>query len=151
VARLSKEEIRLEQEARFPESFQGAEPWLALADKALTLEGVREFSTSEWSAQGYTPPSIGLGIVAHDFHAIRGEYEAIRLEAKFITSEGLAQLRERQFELRDELRQQRTINEAKKIQQALWIIAQAMRDPHRRQFFSRAIRTLDLAVRIVRT
>lgn len=132
-------------ETNLPERFDDGSAWRALAERASALGDVREFSTEEWQAlTGIATDVLRGPLIASSMWTLSRDYEAARLEAKFITLTGLDELLAQRAQFARELRGALNPTTIRGLRGALFISAQADTDPDRRRPWSRLVRDLDL-------
>lgn len=141
--RQRDEQTRLE--AAYPDRFEDAGAWLALANQARPLVGATTMDIKEYR-RGAGLPSNNLrgAVAAPKMWQLRQAYEALRLGAKRPSLQGIdAAVNWLNANARD-VRGLRQINDLKGALQARYIVEQYLKSPDRRSTFSRLLGDLDI-------
>jgi hypothetical protein len=140
-----------EQELTFPERFQGAELWQAIALAAQQLDTQRQGSAGEFAALiGTTTSRPEATMFWPAVLELRPQYEDLRLQAKWLTSEGRDAVNANRSTLLERLRTAGDPATLRGYRQALWILQQAAASPGKRRPLSAITRDLDLQIAISR-
>jgi hypothetical protein len=132
-------------ESAYPERFSGADEWIALAERASKLGGIKRYSPEEWATKlGLDPSLYSEPITASSLWDILPDYEQLRLEAKFVNLEGLEQIRQKKNELMALLRQERDPARVRGLRAVVDILTAAETQPDRRPDLLRLARQWDI-------
>lgn len=127
------------------ELFDDGADWSELALRAAGGGNLRRYTPSEWEAattqrlSADSPP-----IVASALWALRPDYEAQRLAARYVTLAGLEAIDAQRAEIASGLSASSSAPQLRGQRAALMILEQAGADPDRRVPFSRLARDLDI-------
>lgn len=142
-ARQRDEQTRLE--AAFPDRFEDAGAWIALANRAQGLVGAETVDIKEYRRGAGLPSNNLRGpVAAPKMWKLRQEYEALRLGGKRPSLQGIDTAVNWMNANAREVRAIRKVNDLKGALQARYIMEQYLKSPDRRASFSRLLGDLDI-------
>ena len=140
-----------DQELQYPEQFQGAALWLALARSA------RELSEQVNGTAGQYAALVGARTAAPDTAMIwprvmelRPQYEGLRLDARWLDAAARSEIQDERAKVAVEMRGALDPQTLRGDRQALWVLQQAAAAPGRRRPLTVIVKDLDLTLSAAR-